>query len=422
MAYNYAGGGQPRSMSFMEDAADSWMGKDRYRVQTGQYDPTRADQERAQGMGARNQQQELAQAIQNRAMGRGGPSVAELQGQRGLGQAQQAAAQQAASGRGVDRAAAFRQAQNAQAQMQSQSIADTSMLRAQEQIAAQQLGAQTNQGIRGQDLEGRGISAQEGIAQLQAQTAAEQTRAQQASANAERGQKGVGAGLMAVGGLISDIRAKQDIQPLQLTADPWAPAQRATPAAGQGGQGALAQMNAKQLEDLLEKEKKPTYTERLGGGLMQAGKMLSDRESKEKIARLSAALEESRAGKVEGQLRGGPPIEYPNLAPVRGYSYEYKPEAQRSFGQPPGRQVGPMAQDLEKSPLYAGAVTDVNGLKAVDPQKVTMANTAALGEMDKRLRDIELAKELKKSGADKVEGKLRGGKPVEYPRPKAAGR
>lgn len=78
--------------------------------------------------------------------------------------------------------------------------------------------------------------------------------------------------------------------------------------------------------------------------------------------------------------------ESPNvdLRPAQGYSYRYKDPSQP--GAAPGRQVGPMAQDLEKSPATRGAVsTGPDGVKRVDPGRLTMVNTAAISEQQRRI-------------------------------------
>jgi len=249
--------------------------------------------------------------------------VAELQGQRQLGQAQAAAANQAASGRGVDRAAAFYQAQQQQGNLAAQANADTTMLRAQEQIAAQQLGTTANQGIREQDQTGRTISANEQMAQLQAQTAAEKLRADQAAANAKGKQEATGGLMTAAGGLLamSDMRAKQDIR-------------RVSP------------------ED----------------------------------ARLSAALDRIRSEQVSAiQSRE-------NLAPVQPSTFRYKPEDAARMGTDTGLREGVMAQDLQRSPAYQAAVVPTPQGLALDKDRLLQVNTAELGGLDKRMRELEAAK------------------------------
>jgi hypothetical protein len=70
--------------------------------------------------------------------------------------------------------------------------------------------------------------------------------------------------------------------------------------------------------------------------------------------------------------------------------WEYKPEFQGQPGTAPGPQVGPMAQDLEKTPAGRVAVkTGPDGLKRVDPARVAMQTVGAVHDIDARLRRLE---------------------------------
>jgi hypothetical protein len=75
-----------------------------------------------------------------------------------------------------------------------------------------------------------------------------------------------------------------------------------------------------------------------------------------------------------------------DLRPAQGYSYEYKDP--RAPGATPGRQVGPMAQDLERT-AAAGAVHDTPNGKQVDTPRLTMVNTAAISELQRKLQRLE---------------------------------
>lgn len=58
--------------------------------------------------------------------------------------------------------------------------------------------------------------------------------------------------------------------------------------------------------------------------------------------------------------------------------------------------LGIKAQDLEKSPLTASAVSeDENGNKIVDTKELTMANSAVISEICKRLETIEKVLDIK---------------------------
>lgn len=77
-----------------------------------------------------------------------------------------------------------------------------------------------------------------------------------------------------------------------------------------------------------------------------------------------------------------------DFRPAQGYSYNYKdPQA---VGAGPGMHYGPMAQDLEKTPIGASVVqAGPDGTKKVDTQRLTMANTAALAEQQRRMDQID---------------------------------
>jgi hypothetical protein len=76
---------------------------------------------------------------------------------------------------------------------------------------------------------------------------------------------------------------------------------------------------------------------------------------------------------------------YTDMRPAKGYRYEYTDPAK--YGE--GEHVGPMAQDLEKSPATAGTVfTDPEGVKRIDTGRLSLANTSAISEQQRRQDDI----------------------------------
>ncbi len=83
-------------------------------------------------------------------------------------------------------------------------------------------------------------------------------------------------------------------------------------------------------------------------------------------------------GQMEGLSREFGPTQRPtevDMSRAPAYSYEYKNPG--APGAAPGRQVGPMAQDLGHIP---GVVKETPQGKMVDGQRLTMANTAAIGQ------------------------------------------
>lgn len=69
-----------------------------------------------------------------------------------------------------------------------------------------------------------------------------------------------------------------------------------------------------------------------------------------------------------------------SLSKIKAYAYRYKGS--------PDQQTGVMAQDLEKG-AFAPAVVEMGGQKRVDSGKLSLQNTAALSEHEKKLREIE---------------------------------
>lgn len=226
----------------LEDFGAAYAGKP-------DYEPTdpfhlgkgpRYDEELARELGTRGRQVELNDAITQRALGKGGPSVAELQQRAGIQQASAAAMGLAASARGSNRALAQRGAQSAQANLAADAASKGAMLRASEQIAAQGLASQNWQAMRMADLQDRGLSFQESKAVLDAEVARMNARTQAESQEAERAQRAAGGVLTAVGGLISDIKAKENIQPAGPTYAEQLNAQVANLPVSAGPRGGIA--------------------------------------------------------------------------------------------------------------------------------------------------------------------------------------
>jgi hypothetical protein len=101
------------------------------------------------------------------------------------------------------------------------------------------------------------------------------------------------------------------------------------------------------------------------------------------LAQLAAAVRSDEDAKRE---KGDVDLEFP--AGVEPKAFTYKPEF--SDGDP-GVHYGVMAQDLEKSKEGASVVSEdpATGMKQVDPDRLTMLNTAALSDLERRLRKLE---------------------------------
>lgn len=127
----------------------------------------------------------------------------------------------------------------------------------------------------------------------------------------------------------------------------------------------------------------------------------SDIRAKENIRPVSVASYGQRPNeRVQGELDrvqylralgGGDPsltstAEFapsPNLRPAQGYEYSYRDPQQHGEG----RFVGPMAQNLEHLPGVVEQGSD--GTKSINAPRLTLANTAAVSEQQRRVDELE---------------------------------
>lgn len=326
-----------------------------YQAQAGQLrtglTPEEAARLKAQSQESREAQQESIDLARRRALGQGGPSLAELQMRQGIKQASQQARSQAAGARGASAALQQRMASTAQASLAGQATTAGAQLRAQEQMAAEQAYAQQLQQRRVADLQAQGLSIQEAEAQLQAETAAMQTQAGIESGEAERRQKGLGAviGGIGAGFGLSDIRAKEDIEPAQLTT-----------------------------------------SQRLGSSLGAFGALLGGQPIPQPAAGNTPLLVSDRESK---DIRD-------TWSEVDPYTYRYRPEAaamitaERGDGLEGYRdrrepRAGIMAQDLERTPLGRSAVIDTPQGKRIDSDRAVSLALAETAALEKRMRELE---------------------------------
>lgn len=81
-----------------------------------------------------------------------------------------------------------------------------------------------------------------------------------------------------------------------------------------------------------------------------------------------------------------PIAEFKKIKPIK---FTYTTESQEKLGLDNKEHNGVTAQDLEKSKATETAVEEVDGIKQVDTQELTMTNTLALGEIARRIEAIE---------------------------------
>lgn len=324
-------------------------------------------------------------------------SAAGAQLARAQEQAQAGSLSLARSGRTVGaQMSGMRAAMRQNAAMQQQAGRDSAILRAQEeqaragllgQVAGLDQGAiQRDLGARGQTegyamgLQGLGAQTLQqkiGVSQAQQQAAAEKAKIDLATrvgintTNAqfanykEQGKDNAGAVAGAIAGvagsaamMLSDVRAKQGIRPLAQEE-----AAMSEPAIYEGGDpiaGSIQNSTALLM----------AAGNRLGRGDPQLGKAAGE---------AAAASQQSFGKRAQEMARRAP-----------GYSYEYTPEAKKKLGAPDGRQIGPMAQDLESTPLGRSLVSEgKDGAKRVDTGRAALAGLAGLSAQQRQLDRVQ---------------------------------
>ena len=85
-----------------------------------------------------------------------------------------------------------------------------------------------------------------------------------------------------------------------------------------------------------------------------------------------------------------------NFAKISAISFEYNDEAKSKYGQEKAvddnQHIGVIAQELEANPITKGAVkTNENGDLEVDTRHLTFTDTAAIGELSRRVLALEEA-------------------------------
>jgi hypothetical protein len=168
-AFQYGGAG---GIADADVAEFKRLGTDAQRRQGEAVNYGQANQDRAMSLDARSGLSRMAGAMEARAMGQG-PSIAQMQADRQMRQAQAAQASQMSSARGAAGLAMAQQnAANAMANAQADISGQAQVNAAQERLAAEQAAAGAFQQMRGGDIASQAQSAQQ--AQYQAQLNAQQ--------------------------------------------------------------------------------------------------------------------------------------------------------------------------------------------------------------------------------------------------------
>jgi len=300
------------------------------RLQQGAYTAARrGTQQMDSNVAGTAEQSQLGGILMQRALGKGGPSAAELQMKAGLGEAQAGARAQSV---GVSNPAlAARLAAGAQANMAMQTNQQTGILRAQEQAQATGQAADLYTQQRGQNL-------QTGQANLEAAIQQQQQRDQMVQYYTSQGLTREQAQMQA-GMDLERLRGEQ-FQAGNATAAQLAIAQAQMRQQSQGGA-----MSA------------------IGGAL--GSLKISDENLKEDI--------KPSGKKLDNFMKA-----------LSGFEYKYK----KGLGEP-GKKFGIMAQDLEKSELGKTLVVETPIGKMVDTGHASLGALAAIARLQKRLEKLE---------------------------------
>lgn len=112
------------------------------------------------------------------------------------------------------------------------------------------------------------------------------------------------------------------------------------------------------------------------GALIQGGAMLAGKPPSDKNVKIN--------------VEDGKPAIRQLLDKLKPYEYDYKPEVVENAGDL-GKQIGVMAQDLEKSELGKEfVIPDGNGVKRVDYGKMGSTQLAAIADVNDRVNKMEL--------------------------------
>lgn len=386
-----------------------------------QLDQTRADADMRNGLRARSNQSYLLGQLQNQIQGQG-PTVAGQQAQQGIAQALANAGTMAANARGTSRGLAQRSALYSGLQAQQQANRDAALMRAQEQLSAQQQFGAVADAQRSGDMQARQLSLNAAKANQDAAMQAMGYKTSISEGNATRAQKGTGAILSSVGGMVkglfSDIRAKDGIEASPLASP------KADPSFAQALRDSL---NVSPSQEQTAAKNPMTIGDGLDAGeaAREAAFQRALADSMKASSGSNAGIEDTSgngqsAGGLWGAVGGGMEAygnsllsderSKENLAPVMPFRYRYKPEFAAALAESAAMSVpkwqretvrgevyadardpreGVMAQDLERSPGGRKVVQNTKIGKAINSSRALSFALANQAGIDKRLRRLE---------------------------------
>lgn len=186
----------------------------------------------------------------------------------------------------------------------------------------------------------------------------------------------------------SDVRAKTDIRPASV-ASALGGGSRLPPHVLEALEGSRAR-NAASTQVATDLGEFGGLPSRVGLG----GAGDARQERMRQLLALGANERYSRAQEGQRPSTWGTGDLLPDLRGAQGYEYAYRDPERHGEG----RYVGPMAQDLEHLPGVVDEAPD--GTKRIDAPRLTLANTAAVSEQQRRLDEIERRqRELQALGA-----------------------
>ena len=106
------------------------------------------------------------------------------------------------------------------------------------------------------------------------------------------------------------------------------------------------------------------------------------------VGTLATGLSDERCKDLEDRANGLSKL----LEPIDAYIYKYKESAQEKYPNETDNNthVGPMAQDLQKNPVTAGAVEpDKDGTLHVNGTQLALQAIAAIADLSKRVSEME---------------------------------
>lgn len=154
-----------------------------------------------------------------------------------------------------------------------------------------------------------------------------------------------------------------------------------------------ATLTQKQIDEKNKQDAAGNTLTASGQGVTAAGDM-ADAQAKAAAAKgqLVAGLAGAYAAsdrRAKTDIKKSSDADMSKLLSVLGKSYEYRYKEPDAEGAAPGKNFGPMAQDIEKSKIGKSMIRETADGKMVDLGRAVMAALSGLGAQNKRLDKIE---------------------------------